>query len=83
MPRSSAPAAVATATCRASSQLTGPLAVAISLANSRNNGIRPKKSAPPPGPSVMPSMLLAAPPQVGQNLAPPGSLGALDDKGKR
>ena len=54
MPRSSAPAAVATATCRASSQLTGPLAVAISLANSRNNGIRPKKSAPPPGPSVMP-----------------------------
>ena len=59
MPRSSAPAAVATATCRASSQLTGPLAVAISLANSRNNGIRPKKSPLPPSPSVMPSMLLA------------------------
>src|SRR5215212_10257622 len=60
IPRSSAPAAVATATWRASSQLTGPLAVAISRANSRNNGIRPKKSPAPPGPSVMGLMLPAA-----------------------
>ena len=68
MPRSSAPAAVATATCRASSQFTGPLAVAISLANSRNNGIRRRNrlAARPFGHAPM---LLAAQRQVGQNLA--------------
>jgi hypothetical protein len=46
-PNASAPTAVATATCLASSQLTGPDSLASSLANSRNRGMRPKKSAPP------------------------------------
>src|SRR6266508_4088778 len=55
IPRVSAPAAVATATWRASSQLTGPEPVAMSLANSRNSGMRPKKSAPSPGTSDMAS----------------------------
>src|SRR4029450_777169 len=70
IPRASAPAAVATATWRASSQFTGPLAVAISLANSRNNGIRPKKSPVPPGPSVMGLMLPATPDEVRRSDSP-------------